>query len=154
MSSTARKGSVHEQLRPAWTPINIAIMVVAFIIGAWPVGLFMIAYMIWGQAWGLDFSTWGKSDGVSRTGEKMKSAFGNAFDGKASSSRTGNSAFDEWRDAEMRRIEEERQKLETAKREFQEYMEEMQKARDKEEFERFKSRWDNNATGQDTPSGQ
>ena len=119
MSSTARNGtSFTDQLRPAWTPVNIAIMVVAFVIGAWPIGLFAIAYMIWGAQWGLDFSKWGKSDGVKRAGERMKSA----FDGSATSSRTGNRAFDDWRDAEMQRIEEERRKLEEAKRDFETYM--------------------------------
>ena len=45
-------------LRPAWTPVNILLMIVGFAV-FWPLGLFMIAYMIWGDEWGLDFSSWG-----------------------------------------------------------------------------------------------
>src|ERR1700730_15596276 len=50
---------------------------------------------------------------------------------------TGNRAFDEWRTTELARLEEERQKLVAAEREFAEFMENLRHARDREEFERF-----------------
>ena len=50
---------------------------------------------------------------------------------------TGNRAFDEWRDSELARLEEERRKLEEAEREFAVHIEELRRARDREEFERF-----------------
>ena len=50
---------------------------------------------------------------------------------------TGNRAFDEWRTTELARLQEERQKLVAAAREFAEFMENLRHARDREEFERF-----------------
>ena len=50
---------------------------------------------------------------------------------------TGNAAFDDWRAAELARIEEERRKLWAAEQEFSEYMDSLRRARDREEFDRF-----------------
>ena len=50
---------------------------------------------------------------------------------------TGNAAFDEWGAAEIARLEEERRKLQEAQREFAEYVDEIRRAKDREEFERF-----------------
>ena len=50
---------------------------------------------------------------------------------------TGNAAFDEWRTAELARLEEERRKLDDAQREFAEYVDAIRRAKDREEFERF-----------------
>ncbi len=137
--TASRPGKWREQLRPAWTPLNIAIMVVSFMTGVfWWLGVFMIAYMIWGRDWGLDLSSWGNvEESVNKMGDNLKSA----FDGKAQSSRTGNAAFDEWRDAEIKRLEEERRKLEEARREFENYLAELRRARDQEEFDRFQANW-------------
>ncbi|MGV6801248.1 MAG: DUF2852 domain-containing protein [bacterium] len=134
-----------EQFRPACTFWNMVIMIVSFSVGLWPIGLFMIAYMVWGKEWGLDFSTWGNVEkSMSRAGEKMKSAFNDTFDGTAYSNRThstGNAAFDEWRAEELRRLEEERRKLEEARRDFEKYAAELRKAKDREEFNRFREQW-------------
>ncbi|MEP5514422.1 MAG: DUF2852 domain-containing protein, partial [Bauldia litoralis] len=35
-------------LRPAWTPLTIFLMVLGFIV-FWPLGLAMLAYIIWGD---------------------------------------------------------------------------------------------------------
>ena len=50
---------------------------------------------------------------------------------------TGNTIFDEWRAAELARLEEERRKLEAAERDFADYIANLRRARDREEFERF-----------------
>ena len=50
---------------------------------------------------------------------------------------TGNMAFDEWRREELERIEKERQKLADAEREFVTFSEELRRAKDREEFDRF-----------------
>ena len=63
---------------------------------------------------------------------------------------TGNRAFDEWRATELARLEEERQKLVAAEREFAEFMENLRHARDREEFERFMDAHRN----RQAPSGQ
>ena len=50
---------------------------------------------------------------------------------------TGNSAFEEWRKAEIERIEQERKKLHEAEREFSVFLDELKRVKDREEFERF-----------------
>ena len=52
-------------------------------------------------------------------------------------SASGNAAFDEWRTAELARLDEERRKLDEARREFAEYVDAIRRAKDREEFERF-----------------
>ena len=61
----------------------------------------------------------------------MKSA------GRFYAASTGNAAFDEWRTAELARLDEERRKLDEAQREFAEYVDAIRRAKDREEFERF-----------------
>jgi len=46
-------------------------------------------------------------------------------------------AFDEWKTAELARLEEERRRLDEAQREFAEYVEAIRRAKDREDFERF-----------------
>ena len=50
---------------------------------------------------------------------------------------TGNVAFDDWRKAELERIEEERRKLDAMREEFDNYLRELRRAKDQEEFDRF-----------------
>ena len=51
--------------------------------------------------------------------------------------RTGNVAFDDWREKELERLAEERRKLDETLAEFDEYMRELRRAKDQEEFDRF-----------------
>ncbi len=37
-----------QALRPGWTPLTIALMVLGFVV-FWPLGLAMLAYIIWGD---------------------------------------------------------------------------------------------------------
>lgn len=127
--------SFSQQLRPAWTPINIALMILFFATGLWVFGLAMIAYMIYGKEMGIDFSNWGRAK------RSVNKAFESATWSKDSSS--GNEAFDDWRRSELKRLDEERKKLDEARREFEEYMRELRRARDREEFNRFQEKWNN-----------
>lgn len=124
------------QLRPAWTPVNIALMILFFATGLWPLGLAAIAYMMYGREMGLDFSNWGKAKGSAR---KAASGFG----WKSSrTSTSGNEAFDAWRDAEIERLREEKRKLDEARDAFEAHMKELRMARDREEFDNFKRAWE------------
>lgn len=114
-------------IRPAWTPATIALMVLGFIV-FWPLGLAMLAYILWGDRLGDVKSEWNRvSD----------SLFGNMRSTGFSHARTGNVAFDDWREAELARIEEERRKLDEARDEFDAYLRELRRAKDQEEFDRF-----------------
>lgn len=117
-------------LRPAWTPLTIFLMVLGFVV-FWPLGLAMLAYIIWGD----------RMPEVRRHFEGMKRDFAHEFRGCGGRSRgyarTGNAAFDEYRAREMKRLEEERRRLEEERREFETFMQNLRRARDQEEFDRF-----------------
>ncbi|MCU0831506.1 MAG: DUF2852 domain-containing protein [Rhizobiaceae bacterium] len=126
-------------IRPAWTPATIALMVGGFIV-FWPLGLAMLAYIIWGDR----FHAW--RDGKASFGEAMNSEFKGRWSrdcgprsarGFTASARTGNVAFDAWRDKELERLAEERRKLEALRDEFDAYARELRRAKDQEEFDRF-----------------
>lgn len=125
-------------IRPAWTPATIALMVLGFMLH--PVlGFAMLAYIIWGDR--LE----GMSSDIREATDNLAAKFGR--DGNAegtfrsgSFGRTGNAAFDDWREAELKRLDEERKKLDEARAEFDEYVRELRRARDEEEFEAFRNR--------------
>ena len=132
-------------IRPAWTPATIALMVLGFIL-FWPLGLAMLAYIIWGDRLG-DFKR--------QVNEKTDSVFGSFRSCSKSESfnfggTTGNAAFDDWRREELERLAAERRKLEEARAEFEAYATELRRARDKEEFDRFMN--ERRANGKTTPA--
>jgi hypothetical protein len=116
-------------IRPAWTPATIALMVIGFMV-FWPLGLAMLAYIIWGDR--LDAF---KSD-VNRATDGFFSSCRKASY-RAGAPRTGNVAFDDWREAELKRLDEERARLEAMRDEFEDYARELRRAKDQEEFDRF-----------------
>lgn len=119
-------------IRPDWTPATIALMVLGFVV-FWPLGLAMLAYILFGerlQAFKRDANE--KVDGFARSCRG-----GHWRNHRFHHQSTGNSAFDDWRRAELDRIEEERRKLDEMRADFDSYMRELRRARDKEEFDRF-----------------
>ena len=115
-------------LRPAWTPLTILLMVIGFMV-FWPLGLAMLAYIIWGD----------RIPEVRRHFGEMKRDFGGCGRrrGGYSAYQSGNAAFDDYRAHELRRLDEERRKLDEERREFEEFVQHLRRARDQEEFERF-----------------
>ena len=59
------------QLAPGWTGVNIALMVVLFLISL-PLGLLMLAYIIWGRQLGLDL---GRPQTLATAGGRLVRAF-------------------------------------------------------------------------------
>jgi len=130
-------------------------MVLGFMV-YWPIGLAVLGWKFWqkksrypgdiisfGREKWEKWGNWGHGSG--RWGFAANSWVGSGFMGS-----TGNRAFDEWRKTELARLEEERQKLVAAEREFAEFMENLRHARDREEFERFMDAHRN----RQAPSGQ
>ena len=118
-------------IRPAWTPVTIAAMVGGFFVW-WPLGLAMLAYILWGERLegfkrDVNTSTDKFMNQMKRAGFKQPSAAG----------RTGNVAFDDWREAELSRLDEERRRLNEAAAEFESYARELRRAKDQEEFDKF-----------------
>lgn len=118
-------------IRPAWTPATIALMVLGFVV-FWPLGLAMLAYILWGDR--LDTF---KSDVNRSTDNFFRSCKRHAGGPRMSS---GNVAFDEWRDKEIERLNEERRRLDEMRAEFDEHMRNLRMARDREEFDAFMAR--------------
>ncbi len=118
-------------IRPAWTPATIALTVIGFMV-FWPLGLAMIAYIIWGDR--LD----GFKRDVNGATDRVFSGFGGCRKrGLRRAARTGNVAFDDWRDKELDRLAEERRKLDETLAEFDTYASELRRAKDQQEFDRF-----------------
>ncbi len=124
-----------------WTAFELVAMVLGFIV-FWPIGLAILAYKFWQRKTGGDDLQTFASD----KWRELRGAMAGASTSASSASwgrrgfygaSTGNSAFDAWRAGELARLEAERRKLEDAHREFAEFVENLRKAKDREEFERF-----------------
>jgi hypothetical protein len=149
-------------------------MVLGFIV-FWPIGLAILGFKVWqrksGYAGGLaefvDEKVRGKF--VNKFGADWRaqwrggSMWGCAQRGRDRAQRewsgfaprsTGNAAFDDWRTAELARIEEERRKLWAAQQEFSEYMDGLKRARDREEFDRFMNHRRSSPPADSTPNQQ
>jgi hypothetical protein len=102
-----------------WHPLELVAMVVGFAL-FWPVGLAVLAWKKWSGA-----------PNAGPSGQNpMHRGSGLEYD-------TGNSAFEDFKRAELARLEEERRKLGEAQAEFGDFLDRLQRARDREEFERF-----------------
>jgi hypothetical protein len=134
-------------IRPAWTPATIALMVLGFVV-FWPLGLAMLAYILWGDRFeGFKRDVRGARDGFfgnCRSRHARQYGFGRT---------TGNVAFDEWRQKELERIEEERRKLDGTLKEFDSYLRELRRAKDQQEFDRFMADRNRPRNGDSEPRG-
>lgn len=122
--------------KPAW----IGLMVLGFIV-FWPVGLAILAFLLWSGRMGCR----GNASWRNRFGgfEEKLDRWGR--DGRWQSS-TGNRAFDEYREATLKRLEEEAN-------EFHSFLDKLRMAKDRAEFEQFmKERGGQNSTPGPSPS--
>ena len=101
-------------------PWRIAAVVLGFI-AWWPIGLAMLA-LLNGPLLLDRLRAW------PRQGERPW---------RAMTGGTGNTAFDDYRDGVLKRLEEERRKLEEDRAAFGEFLDQLKRARDREEFDRF-----------------
>ncbi|WP_316861124.1 DUF2852 domain-containing protein [uncultured Cohaesibacter sp.] len=119
-----------KSFKSSWKGSHIALMIIGFII-FWPLGLAMLAYMIWGDEMREMFQDFKTRLNREFKGSGRHHCHHRGFD------RTGNVAFDDYRKSELERLEEERRKLEAEKAEFEDFLAELHRAKDKEEFDRF-----------------
>jgi hypothetical protein len=128
-----------------WKPVEILAMVLGFIV-FWPIGLAILFWKLWQKRTGYqgDIVSFGREKWdamVNYTWPYGSHHWGssprNRYSARADMGSTGNHAFDEWRSTELERLEEEYRKLVAAERDFAEFMENLRRARDREEFERF-----------------
>ena len=125
-------------IKPQWGPFTIALMVLGFIVW-WPLGLAMLAYILWGEHFGGSAEKAG--DFVSRqkawadTCRSQHRANRDAW--RYSRHSSGNAAFDDYRAEQLKRLEEERRRIDEEVKAFHDYLANLHKARDREEFDRF-----------------
>jgi hypothetical protein len=116
-----------------WTAFEIIAVVLGLIV-FWPIGLAILGYKLWqAKMGGPDLE--GVVERGFRRARQTWSSRPASYRGWAPG--TGNAAFDEWREGELARLEAERRKLEEAHREFAEFVANVRRAKDREEFERF-----------------
>ena len=120
-------------IKPEWSPLTIVLMLLGFVV-FWPLGLAVLAYILWGQR----FS--GSGDRAERWINRQKQWAGrcgshHGFAGQGFSS--GNAAFDAYREEQLKRLDEERRKLDDEVEAFHEHMRNLRMARDREEFDRY-----------------
>ena len=145
-NSEGRPGT-HQSCGLGWKPIELVAMILGFIV-FWPIGLAILLAKIWQKksAYAGDLPSFVESKFRETWGHKMGRHWGCRSSGdfagrrwefRAGMRSSGNVAFDEWREAELARLEEERQKLLAAEREFGDFMDNLRRAKDREEFDRF-----------------
>lgn len=100
-----------ERGRPAW----IVAMILGFVF-VWPVGLAILGYMIWSKRM--------------MCGHQSGRMGGQFFYRPGATGRTGNAAFDAYREETLRRLEDEH-------RAFLDFLAKLREAKDKAEFDQF-----------------
>jgi hypothetical protein len=145
-----------------WHPLELAAMIVGFVV-FWPVGLAILFLKIAQKKEGYpgDLFSYARDkasakwQGWNASQQTWCGTWSGSWQERNSGMRaTGNSAFNDWRSAELARLEEERRKLVQAEREFSDYLDRLRRARDREEFDRFMNERRNaqSGPGTDAPS--
>ena len=116
--------------RPAW----IVVMVLGFVL-FWPVGLAVLAYLLWSGRMTCGWSGRDRSRWQSRFADKMDRARSRVDDEVRNfrgGTTSGNNAFDDYRATTLKRLEDE-------EREFRAFLDRLRHAKDKSEFDSFMS---------------
>ncbi|MCA0043594.1 DUF2852 domain-containing protein [Celeribacter sp. ASW11-22] len=100
----------------------IASMVLAFIF-VWPLGLALLAYMIWGKKMFSCSRSSSRADRCASRSETYRAM-------RTATRPSGNSAFDAYKAETLKRLEEEQQQ-------FESFLERLRAAKDKAEFDEF-----------------
>jgi Protein of unknown function (DUF2852) len=123
--------------RSGW---EVAAMVAGFII-FFPAGLAILGYFIWRKKMGEGTMTPAGVKGEwRRWKQEMKAQWkssSEASGGFGMHRNSGNMAFDAYRAEVLRRLDEERRKLDDEQRAFNEFVLKLRRAKDQEEFDRF-----------------
>ena len=109
-----------------WRPWEIVATIVGFAI-FWPIGLAFVAWKIWGAKAMCkhgNHARWSRHEWRHRRHDGLRRD-------------TGNMAFDEYKAAELERLEKERQRLADEQKAFGEFLNDLKRAKDREEFDRF-----------------
>jgi hypothetical protein len=129
-STAWNNGAHHRRCAPPGRALEIVGIILGFIF-VWPLAL---AYLVW-KLLGYPVPNEAKE-----FFEKNFSRMSDSFRPRPHFSATGNFAFEEYRKRELERLEQERRRLDDEARAFAEFVEELKRARDREEFDNFMAR--------------
>lgn len=116
---------VGQSARTGWKATEVFLVVIAFMINFFA-GAVVLAWRLW------------RHYGTQNPGDLMaalRDKFGHLVDAPASP--VANTAFEEYRRQTLERLEQERRELNTREREFAEFLRNLRRAKDKEEFDQF-----------------
>ena len=127
-------GRHHRCGRPPRRALEIVGIVFAFI-WFWPLA---VAYLVW-KVMGYPKYDEAKAFFRENFGRPIDDLFAyrRPAGGFGTGMGTGNAAFDDYRRSELERLEEERRRLDEEAREFRVFVEELKRAKDREEFDAF-----------------
>jgi hypothetical protein len=113
-----------------WSAVEIGTVIGGFII-FWPLGLVALGLKLFkGEIWR------GASE-MQAPWKDFKKPEGFGFKSWPNHQSSGNAAFDDYRKAQLERLEAEKRKLEDEQKAFAEYLAKLRKAKDQDEFDRF-----------------
>jgi len=130
MSACASSAAWNHGAHRCWPP-HKGLEIVGIILGfffVWPLAL---AYLVW------KLVGYPVPNEVKTFFEKNFSRLSEGFRVRPHFSSTGNFAFEEYRRRELERLEAERRRLDDDARAFAEFVEELKRAKDREEFDAF-----------------
>jgi hypothetical protein len=119
-----------------WSLWEVGAMIAGFVV-FWPLGLLAL-FLKWKNG-----EMWRGSSGSDAPWAGFKKPDFRAWQGwKANNasygfSGSGNAAFDDYKAEQLKRLDEERRKLEEDQKAFREFVEKVRRAKDQEEFDRF-----------------
>ncbi len=143
MSLTATN-PMHE--RRGWRPLELAAMIAGFVL-FWPVGLAILAWKGWKEGWWVSRSAlagvfqsnrWG--DKSNWRGERRWTGpgwTGPGWDNRELNRDSGNAAFEDYKAAELKRLQAEFERLVAEQKAFGEFLDNLRRAKDKAEFDQF-----------------
>ncbi|MGU3667258.1 DUF2852 domain-containing protein [Methylobacterium sp. A49B] len=116
--------------------LEIGAIVVGFIYW-WPIGLALVAWKFAGYPAFAELRDQARRAVSDFEASRPASRFARAFEAANRRDSTGNAAFDAYRRAELDRLEAQRRALEEESRAFAEFVEELKRAKDREQFDAF-----------------
>jgi hypothetical protein len=118
-------------IKSKWSPWEIGAMVAGFVV-FWPLGLLAL-FLKWknGEMWR------GASEQKAPWEGFKKPDFGGWKSPSYGFAGSGNAAFDDYKRETLKRLDDERRKLEEEQKSFRDFVERVRRAKDQEEFDRF-----------------
>jgi hypothetical protein len=116
-----------------WRPLELVAMVGGFIV-FWPIGLAILAWKGWKEGWWMASRRADRRDGSADARCWSRSGFGGDRELRRDS---GNTAFEDYKASELKRLQEEFDRLVAEQNAFGDYIDGLRRAKDKAEFDAF-----------------